>query len=81
MKKIVGIILIVTGAAAAAISLISQISVSVIGGEDGPTVIRTAGQIGGVSAIGTVSGIVLAAAGIIMIARKNKAQINRQKKI
>lgn len=69
MKKIMGIILTVTGIVTAAISLISQISVSVIGGADGPTSISVAGRLGAASAIIMIVGIALLIVGIFMIAR------------
>lgn len=75
MKKIAGIIMTAIGAASAAISLLSQISVAVIGGADGPTSISFAGKIGGVPAIiGTIAGIALFIFGIFMMARKSRSQ-------
>ncbi len=73
MKRILGIILAVAGVAVLAISLISQVSVWVIDGKDGPASISVAGKIGGVPAIiGMLSGVVLAVAGIFMLLSKNK---------
>ncbi|NCE64820.1 oxaloacetate decarboxylase [Pseudoflavonifractor sp. 524-17] len=70
MKKIVGIVLILAGIAAA-VSLMPP--VGVIGGADGPTAIFAGGRIGGLSAmIGVIIGLVFLAAGIFMIARKNR---------
>lgn len=75
MKKMAGIILTVIGIVVAALGLIfkvkGQMSVSVIGGADGPTSIFLAGKIGGNSAVtGMIVGIVLLAVGIFIVARK-----------
>lgn len=75
MKKIVGIALAVIGIVAAVSGLIfkvkGQMSVSVIGGADGPTSIFLAGKVGGASAaVGMIVGIVLLAVGIFVIVRK-----------
>ncbi|MDE7342098.1 MAG: sodium ion-translocating decarboxylase subunit beta [Lachnospiraceae bacterium] len=75
MKKIAGIIVAVIGIAVMALGLIfkikGQMSVSVIGGADGPTSIFLAGKIGGNSAVtGMIVGIVLLAVGIFIAARK-----------
>lgn len=77
MKKIVGITLTVIGIVVTALSLIlkikGQISVSVIGGADGPTSIFLAGKVVDNSAVtGIIAGIVLLVVGIFMIVRKNK---------
>lgn len=75
MKKSVGIILTVIGIVTTAISLISQISVSVISGTDGPTAIycKKIGVIPDVI-IGMTAGIILLAVGIFMITRKKKGK-------
>lgn len=75
MKKILGIILIAIGILTAIFGLIlkvkGQVSVSIIGGEDGPTSIFFAGKVGGMGAvIGILVGIMLLAVGVVMIARK-----------
>ncbi|MDE5596791.1 MAG: oxaloacetate decarboxylase [Lachnospiraceae bacterium] len=75
MKKIVGIALMVIGIVVTALSLIlkikGQISVSVIGGTDGPTSIFLAGKVVDNSAVtGIIAGIVLLVVGIFMIVRK-----------
>lgn len=75
MKKMAGIIVTVIGIAVAALGLLfkvkGQMSVSVIGGADGPTSIFLAGKVGGNSAVtGMIVGIVLFAVGIFIIVRK-----------
>lgn len=75
MKKMAGIIVTVIGIAVAALGLLfkvkGQMSVSVIGGADGPTSIFLAGKVGDSSAVtGMIVGIVLFAAGIFIIVRK-----------
>ena len=75
MKKIVGIALTVIGIVVTALSLIlkikGQISVSVIGGADGPTSVFLAGKVVDNSAVtGSIAGIVLLVVGIFMIVRK-----------
>jgi len=75
MKKSLGIILSVIGIMMAALSLIlaikGQLSMSVIGGADGPTTTFIAGKIGsGFAAVGIVAGIMLLAAGILIIVKK-----------
>lgn len=75
MKKIVGITLTVIGIVVTALSLIlqikGQISVSVIGGADGPTSVFLAGKVVDNSAVtGIIAGIVLLVVGIFMIVRK-----------
>lgn len=75
MKKIGGIILTVIGIAVTVLGLIlkikGQMSVSVIGGADGPTSLFLAGKVGGTSAVtGIIAGIVLLATGIFMVVRK-----------
>nr|WP_305137420.1 oxaloacetate decarboxylase [uncultured Schaedlerella sp.] len=77
MKKVLGMILAAIGMMTAILSIIlkvkKQISVSVIGGADGPTSIFLAGKVGGPSAVtGMIVGIVLIAVGVFMIV-KNKA--------
>lgn len=75
MKKVVGIVLTATGIIAAALSLISQVSVAVIGGPDGPTSVSFAGKIGEASAIaGMIAGIIMSASGIFLITRKNRSR-------
>ena len=75
MKKIVGITLTVIGIVVTALSLIlkvkGQISVSVIGGADGPTSVFLAGKVVDNSAVtGIIAGIVSLVVGIFMIVRK-----------
>lgn len=75
MKKIMGIVFMVLGIAAVGLGIIfhlkRQMSVTIIGGADGPTSIFLAGKIGGVPAVtGGILGIVLLAAGIFIIIRK-----------
>lgn len=77
MKKILGIILTVAGISTVIIGIIlkvkTQMSVSIIGGADGPTAIFLAGKVGSipvVTGIITGVGIVLLAVGIFMIIRK-----------
>lgn len=75
MKKMAGIILAVIGIIVTASALILKIkghmSVSVIGGADGPTSIFLAGKVGGASAVtGIIAGIVLFVAGIVILVRK-----------
>lgn len=75
MKKIIGITLTLIGVVTAAINLIINIkgkmSISIIGGADGPTSVFVAGKTGGIPAvIGIIIGIVLLAAGIFMVTRK-----------
>lgn len=77
MKKLLGIGITVIGIATVITGLIlkanGQMSVSVIGGADGPTSIFVAGKVGGTSAVaGIVAGIVLIAAGIFMIVKMVK---------
>ncbi len=74
MKKIIGIILIVIGIVTATIDLILKVnrkmSVSIIGGADGPTSLFVAGKIGSIStSIGITVDIVLFITGIFMIIR------------
>lgn len=76
MKKPLGIILSVIGIAMAVLSLIltilGQMSMSVIGGADGPTTTFIAGKIGSsFVAVGIVAGIMLLVAGILIIVKKN----------
>lgn len=82
MKKFLGIILTVIGTILAAIGILmtvldiilkekGQMSVSIIGGADGPTSIFLAGKVGNSSAVPEIiGGIVLLAIGIFMIVRK-----------
>lgn len=77
MKKLLGIGITVIGIATVITGLIlkanGQMSVSVIGGADGPTSIFVAGKVGSTSAVaGIVAGIVLIAAGIFMIVKMVK---------
>ncbi len=75
MKKIVGIVLAAMGLVVAVSGLIlkarGHMSVSVIGGADGPTSIFVAGKVGEGSAVtGIIAGIVLLAIGIFILIRK-----------
>lgn len=75
MKKILGIILTVIGIVMTVVSLIfkikGQMSVSIIGGADGPTSVFVAGKVGSPPAItGIIAGIAVIAVGIFMVARK-----------
>ena len=75
MKKVIGILLTTVGIVAAVFSIILKVkghmSVSIIGGADGPTSIFLAGKVGNTSAVlGVIVGIILFAAGIFMIARR-----------
>ncbi len=75
MKKIVGIVLAAMGLVVASSGLILKargyMSVSVIGGADGPTSIFVAGKVGEGSAVtGFIAGIVLLAIGIFILIRK-----------
>lgn len=75
MKKIVGIVLAAMGLVVASSGLILKargyMSVSVIGGADGPTSIFVAGKVGAGSAVtGFIAGIVLLAIGIFILIRK-----------
>ena len=75
MKKILGIILTLIGIVMAVVSLIFKIkgkmSVSIIGGSDGPTSVFVAGIVGSpLVIIGIVAGIAVLAVGIFMVARK-----------
>lgn len=79
MKKIVGILLTAVGIVSAALSLISQISVSVIGGPDGPTAVSFAGRTGALAVVGMIAGLVMSAVGIFLIAGKNKSRFNLKK--
>lgn len=65
----------VIGIVTASINLIlkvkGQMSVSIIGGSDGPTSVFVAGKIGGVpTIIGIIGGVILFVAGIFMIVKK-----------
>lgn len=78
MKRIAGITLTIIGIMAVLSGLIlkikGQMSVSIIGGADGPTSIFIAGKVGGTSAAAGIGiGIVLLAAVIFVIVRKNKS--------
>lgn len=75
MKKILGIILMVIGIAMSILGILlklkGQMSVSVIGGADGPISIFIAGKVGGTSAItDIIVGIALLAGGIFVLTRK-----------
>lgn len=75
MKKILGIILTVIGIMMTVVFLIfkikGQMSVSIIGGADGPTSVFVAGKVGSPLAItGIIAGIAVLAVGIFMVARK-----------
>ena len=76
MKKIIGILLIVIGVVTIALGIILKVkgtmSVSVIGGADGPTSVFLAGKVGNTSAITEIIvGIVLFIIGIFMVVKKN----------
>ena len=76
MSKIIGIISTVLGVLATIATIFFKINesraVSVIGGADGPTAIFLAGKVGAETmAVGIVSGVVLIAAGVILIRKKN----------
>lgn len=76
MKKILGIILIIIGIMTAALGIIlkvkGQMSVSVIGGADGPTSIFVAGKVGNTSVVvEMIVGIVLFIIGIFMVVKNN----------
>ena len=75
MKKILGIGLSVIGIVAVIITVIlkikRQMSISIIGGADGPTSVFIAGKVGNTSAVaGVIVGIVLLVIGIFMIRKK-----------
>ena len=75
MKKILGIGLsgigIVTVVAAVILKLKKQMSISIMGGADGPTSVFIAGKVGNTSAAaGVIVGILLLVTGIFMIRRK-----------
>lgn len=75
MKKILGIILTVIGIVMTVVSLIfkikGQMSVSIIGGADGPTSVFVAGKVGSpLAIIGIIAGIAVLAVGIFMVAKK-----------
>lgn len=75
MKKFFGIILTMIGIVMAILGLIlkvkDQVSLSIIGGADGPTSIFLAGKVGGIGAVmGIIIGIILLVVGVVMIARK-----------
>lgn len=76
MKKVFGIILTMTGIITVILSVIlkvkGQLSVSVIGGADGPTSVFVAGKVGGAgTAAGILVGIMLLAAGIVLFVKKH----------
>lgn len=75
MKKILGIGLsgigIATVIVTAILKLKKHMSISIIGGADGPTSVFIAGKVGNTSAVaGVIAGIVLLVIGIFMIRRK-----------
>ena len=75
MKKILGIGLSVIGIVAVIITVIlklkRQMSISIIGGADGPTSVFVAGKVGNTSAVaGVIVGVVLLVIGIFMIRKK-----------
>ena len=75
MKKIVGITLAVIGIVMTVLGLIlkvkGEMSVSIIGGADGPTSTFVAGKVGNTSAVtGIIIGIVSLVSGIFMVVRK-----------
>lgn len=75
MKKILGVVMTIIGAAVVISNLIIKIKGQtsvIIGGADGPTSIFLAGKIGGSKAgAGIIVGIILLAGGIFMIVRKS----------
>lgn len=75
MKKVVGVILAAIGIVmfvlGVALKVKGKMSLSIIGGADGPTSIFVAGKVGSSSVIiEMIAGIVLLAAGIFVIVRK-----------
>ena len=75
MKKILGIGLsgigIATVIVTAILKLKKHMSISIIGGADGPTSVFIAGKVGNTSAVvGVIVGILLLVIGIFMIRRK-----------
>ena len=75
MKKMLGIGLSVIGIVTAVVTVIlklkRQMSISIIGGADGPTSVFIAGKVGNTSAVaGVLVGIVLLAIGIFLIRKK-----------
>lgn len=75
MKKILGIGLsgigIVTVIVTIILKLKRQMSISIIGGADGPTSVFIAGKVGNTSAaVGVIAGIVLLVIGFFMIRKK-----------
>ena len=75
MKKILGISLSIIGIVTVIIAVIlkikKQMSISIIGGADGPTSVFIAGKVGNTSAVaGVIVGIVLLVIGIFLIRKK-----------
>ena len=75
MKKILGIVLSVIGIVTVIVTVIlklkRQMSISIIGGADGPTSVFVAGKVGNTSAAaGVIVGIVLLAIGIFIIRKR-----------
>ena len=75
MKKILGfglsVIGIVTVIVAVILKLKRKMSISIIGGADGPTSVFIAGKVGNTSAVtGVIVGIVLLVIGIFLIRKK-----------
>ena len=75
MKKILGIGLsgigIMTVIVTAILKLKRKMSISIIGGADGPTSVFIAGKVGNTSAVaGVIVGILLLVIGILMIRKK-----------
>lgn len=81
MKKIAGMILAGIGTALAAVSLLSQMSIGVIGGADGPVSVFAGGKTGSVLAvIGVIAGMALLSAGVFMIPKKIKSDLPQSPK-
>ena len=80
MKKVFGIVLLITGLIATVCGIVSLInvistataSVSIIGGADGPTSIFLAGKMGNPLTGIIVAGIALVIIGIVMLIKEKK---------
>ena len=75
MKKILGIVLSVIGIVTVIVTVIlklkRQMSISIIGGADGPTSVFVAGKVGNTSAVaGVIVGILLLVIGFFLISKK-----------
>ena len=75
MKKILGIVLSVIGIVTVIVTVIlklkRQMSISIIGGADGPTSVFVAGKVGNTSAVaGVIVGILLLVIGIFIIRKR-----------